>query len=63
MDSSQLTTALGYQPFTPWPYDPALIPTHKEWHHDRGHEPGSPELLSRVLYQNPLRREAEQRFA
>jgi dTDP-4-dehydrorhamnose reductase len=63
MDSSKLTAALGYQPFTPWPYDPALVPTHNEWHHDRARELGSPELLARVLYQNPLRREAEQRLA
>ncbi len=63
MDSSKLIDALGYQPFTPWPFDESLVPTDPEWHHARGRERGSPELLARVLYQNPLRREAGQRLA
>lgn len=57
MDSSKLAEALGYQPFDPWPYDERFVPTHKDWHYERpADEPGSPELLSAVLYRNPLRR-------
>jgi dTDP-4-dehydrorhamnose reductase len=67
LDSSKLTAALGYQPFTPWPYDEALVPTGREWHFDRGNRGGkphgSPELLAEVLYRNPLRRPLEQRLA
>jgi dTDP-4-dehydrorhamnose reductase len=63
LDSSKLSAALGYQPFTAWPYDEALVPTDREWHYERGCERGSPELLARELYRNPLRGEAEQLFA
>jgi dTDP-4-dehydrorhamnose reductase len=64
LDSSKLAAALGYEPFTPWPYDEALVPTDREWHCDRGDKPhGSPELLAEVLYRNPLRRQLEQRLA
>ncbi len=57
MDSSKLSAALGFDPFHPWPYDPRYVPSGDRWHYDRDpHEPGTPELLSRVLYQNPLRR-------
>lgn len=63
LDSSKLAAALERQPFTPWPYDEALVPRNRHWHLERGREPGSPELLARVLYRNPLRRPAEQRFA
>jgi len=63
LDSSKLGAALGYEPFTPWPYDQSLVPTDRAWHHERGRERGSPELLARVLYRNPLRREGEQRRA
>jgi dTDP-4-dehydrorhamnose reductase len=63
LDSSRLTTALGYQPFTAWPYDEALVPTDREWHDRRGGERGSAEWLRRVLYENPLRRGVEQRLA
>lgn len=62
LDSSRLAQALGEQPFTAWPYDEALVPTDRQWHHAR-RERGSPQLLARVLYENPLRRELEQRFA
>lgn len=56
MDSQKLVTALGTDPFTPWPYDPQYIPTHRDWHYDRpSQNPGSPELLQRILYRNPLR--------
>jgi dTDP-4-dehydrorhamnose reductase len=40
-------------PLDPWPYDDALLPTHRDWHHDRTGDPGSRELLQRVLYRNP----------
>ncbi len=63
LDSSKLFAALGYEPFTPWPYDESLTPSSREWHFDRGHERGSPKLLAEVLYRNPLRAESEQRFA
>jgi dTDP-4-dehydrorhamnose reductase len=57
MDSSKLTAALGYQPLDPWPYDDALVPTHRQWHFDRRPgERGSLELLTEILYRNPLRR-------
>jgi dTDP-4-dehydrorhamnose reductase len=55
MDTSKLASALGYAPFDPWPVDPALHPTDRLWHYRRGREPGSPELLSRVLCRNPRR--------
>ena len=53
LDSTKLADALGHEPFDPWPLDDDLVPTHKEWHYERGGIPGSPELLARVLYQNP----------
>jgi dTDP-4-dehydrorhamnose reductase len=57
MDSGRLAAALGFQPFDPWPYDEALVPTHADWHRERaGGWKGSPELLRRVLYYNPRRR-------
>ncbi len=57
MDSSKLTTALGYQPFDPWPYDEAWMPTHHDWHYERQPgERGSRELLFEVLCRNPRRR-------
>jgi dTDP-4-dehydrorhamnose reductase len=56
MDCSKLVAALGYEPFDPWPLDEAFVPTHPKWHYERGDEPGSFELLSRVLYRNPRRR-------
>jgi dTDP-4-dehydrorhamnose reductase len=55
LDSRALADALdGDEPLDPWPYDPALVPTHRDWHHDRNGTPGSRELLARVLYRNPL---------
>jgi len=55
MDSRKLAKALGFEPFHPWPYDESLVPTHPRWHHERDSIAGSPELLARVLYKNPLR--------
>ncbi len=56
MDSSRLASAIGYQPFHPWPFDERFVPSHRQWHFERGADwPGSPELLESVLYRNPLR--------
>jgi dTDP-4-dehydrorhamnose reductase len=55
MDSSKLTTALGFEPFDPWPLEEEFVPTHSEWHHERTGFRGSPELLVEVLYRNPRR--------
>ncbi len=57
MNSSKLANALGYEPFHPWPHDEHLTPTYREWHMERGGGiDGSKELLTKVLYKNPLRR-------
>jgi hypothetical protein len=55
MNSQALADALDDEPLDAWPYDPALVPTHRKWHYERDGEPGSRELLARVLYRNPLR--------
>lgn len=56
LDSSRLAAALGYEPFSAWPYDDVLVPTDRKWHERRDGERGSVELVERVLYRNPLRR-------
>lgn len=54
MDSSKLSKALGYEPFSPWPLNDRFVPTDRRWHYQRpSDEPGSPNLLNRVLYCNP----------
>ena len=56
MDSRKLAKALGYQPFDPWPLDDQLVPTHRDWHHERpSNAPYSPQYLQRVLHRNPGR--------
>jgi dTDP-4-dehydrorhamnose reductase len=60
LNSTALGEALGDEPLHAWPFDPALVPTHRRWHFERDGEPGSRELLSRVLYRNPRRRPAGQ---
>jgi len=55
LDSRRLSEALGESPFTPWPYDESLTPTDRQWHYRRHGEPGSPALLARSLYRNPIR--------
>jgi len=56
MDSRALAAALGdNELLDPWPHDPAHVPTHRHWHHDRTGTPGSRELLAQVLYRNPRR--------
>jgi dTDP-4-dehydrorhamnose reductase len=63
MKSDKLVHALGYMPFDPWPVDPRYFPTHNLWHHERPRdEPGSTELLARVLYRNPARGTAPNRI-
>lgn len=53
LDSSRLSTALGYCPFDPWPLDDAFVPTDREWHRRRDAFVGSSALLAQVLYANP----------
>ena len=36
----QADPALGCDPFDPWPYCDALVPTHADWHRER--PPGEP---------------------
>jgi dTDP-4-dehydrorhamnose reductase len=55
MRSTLLAGVLGGAPFDSWPYDPAWVPTDREWHYRRDGQRGSPELLARVLYKNPGR--------
>jgi dTDP-4-dehydrorhamnose reductase len=58
MRSEKLVTALGYEPFTPWPWYDEHLPTDPLWHYRRvGTCPGDPELLASVLYKNPSRNE------
>ena len=56
MDCGKLISALGSDPFDPWPYCDSLVPTHADWHRDRpSDEPRSPKYLHRVLVCNPRR--------
>ncbi len=55
LDSTALARELDGAPFDPWPADESLVPTHNDWHYERGPESGSPELLADVLYNNPRR--------
>lgn len=56
MDSGKLARALGHDPFDPWPLQEEHVPTHRDWHRERGTGwTGSPELLAEVLYRNPRR--------
>ncbi len=56
MDSSKLAAALGEAPFDPWPLSDEFVPTHAQWHYERPSlQPGSAELLTKVLYRNPRR--------
>ncbi len=57
MDSSRLERELGFVPFDPWPLDDELVPTDPHWHFARpAAQPGSPQLLAKVLYKNPATR-------
>lgn len=56
MNSSKLHRALGFEPMDCWPYDDRYAPTGADWHRERpADEPGSPALLAKILYRNPLR--------
>jgi dTDP-4-dehydrorhamnose reductase len=56
MDCTKLISALGHNPFDPWPLHDDLMPTDHHWHHHRPHDaPGSAEYLYRVLCTNPAR--------
>ncbi len=58
MNSRSLADALDDdKPLDPWPHDPALVPTHRHWHHVRNGQRGSLDLLKRILYRNPRRSE------
>jgi dTDP-4-dehydrorhamnose reductase len=53
MQSSKLAELLKRQPFAPWPYFEALVPTDRQWHYRRDSFAGSPDLIRRLLYQRP----------
>jgi dTDP-4-dehydrorhamnose reductase len=58
MNSAKLASALGCEPFDPWPLYGEHVPTHRHWHHERTADvPGSPAFLAEVLYHNPRRRQ------
>ena len=64
MNSRKLASALGYEPFDPWPLEDRWVPTHRQWHFERGPgERGSPELLAEVLYRNPAETQRRHRLA
>jgi dTDP-4-dehydrorhamnose reductase len=55
LNSQKLVAAVGFQPFDPWPALDTFKPDSPNWHFDRpAGEGGSPDLLARVLYRNPL---------
>ena len=53
MNSSKLAAVLGENPFDPWPSDPALVPTNRQWHcqASRGFA-GSEQAIKNLLYVN-----------
>lgn len=53
MESSKLQQAIGQPPFDPWPFHEQQLPTHHDWHRERGEFQGSAELLAETLYRNP----------
>ncbi len=54
MNSSKLQTALGYNPFDPWPLEEEWVPDHHNWHFDRSNLSfGCEADVQRLLYQNP----------
>ncbi len=56
MRSEKLAAALGYEPFSPWPWFDEHYPNDPQWHYNRtATNPGGPELLASVLYKNPCR--------
>jgi dTDP-4-dehydrorhamnose reductase len=55
MNSSALAEDLGDDVLDAWPFEAAYVPAHRQWHYDRNGDPGSRELLARILYRNPRR--------
>jgi dTDP-4-dehydrorhamnose reductase len=56
MNSRALAEALDdEEPLDAWPHDAALVPTHRDWHHERNGTTGSLALLKQILYRNPRR--------
>jgi len=54
MNSDKLMSALGYQPFRPWPMGEDLLPRHRRWHFDRpGEEVRSRKQIAERLYRYP----------
>ena len=54
MNSGKLLAALPEINIDPWPLDPGHVPTHRNWHYERGRdEQGSPKKISAVLYAKP----------
>lgn len=59
MNSDKLITALGFNPFQPWPVGEELVPNHRRWHYERPtEEPGSLEWLAARLYRYPANGDA-----
>ena len=52
LNSEKISRVLGYEPFDPWPFDPALVPTDRAWHH-RPFDGGSTAHMNAVLGFNP----------
>ncbi len=52
LNSEKITRVLGYEPFDPWPFDPALVPTDRAWHR-RPLAEGSTGRMNAVLGFNP----------
>jgi dTDP-4-dehydrorhamnose reductase len=56
MNSGKLERLMGRPVFRPWPYDPNLVPTDREWHYRReSFGSGSPEMIAKLLYLVPDR--------
>ncbi len=56
MQAGKLSKALGYAPFTAWPWCDEHVPTCRDWHFQRDTPlAGSERLLANSLYQNPHR--------
>ena len=54
MNSNELSKILKRSIFAPWPLDPRMVPTDRNWHHRRDLFDGSPELLKATLYARNL---------
>ncbi|CAN5432060.1 SDR family oxidoreductase [soil metagenome] len=51
MCSDKLLELLGHDPFRPWPFDPELVPSDRQWHFERREsERGSAARISAQLY-------------